>query len=103
MSSGQYYIEDGYIYGPKMPGQFYIQDGYIYGPKSGGQYYIDDGYIYGPKRSGMFYVDGGYIYEPDEEPPWLPIVTKRNPTVTARRLRRPGSLHSLTSGVCDYQ
>ncbi len=32
MSSGKYYIQDGYIYGPKTSGRFYIQDGYIYGP-----------------------------------------------------------------------
>ncbi|AJJ11876.1 hypothetical protein CH64_1089 [Yersinia rohdei] len=47
MSSGQYYISDGYIYGPKMSGQFYISDGYIYGPKNSGIYYLDSGgYIY---------------------------------------------------------
>ena len=32
MSSGQYYISDGYIDGPRKSGMFYISDGYIYGP-----------------------------------------------------------------------
>lgn len=71
MSSGQYYIQNGYIYGPKMSGQFYIQNNYIYGPKNGGKYYIQNGYIYGPKEDGLFYIQGGYIYGPDKEPPWM--------------------------------
>jgi len=32
MSSGKYYISDGYIYGPKASGKFHISDDYIYGP-----------------------------------------------------------------------
>lgn len=71
MSSGQYYIQDGYIYGPKMSGRFYIQDGYIYGPKNSGRYYIQGNYIYGPKKSGRFYIQNNYIYGPNEELPWL--------------------------------
>jgi hypothetical protein len=31
-----------------MSGQFYIQNGYIYGPKNSGKYYIQGDYIYGP-------------------------------------------------------
>ena len=50
MSSGQYYIRDGYIYGPKMSGEFYFKNNYIYGPKNGGEYYIQNDYIYGPKK-----------------------------------------------------
>jgi hypothetical protein len=71
MSSGRYYIQNGYIYGPKMSGQFYIQNGYIYGPKNSGKYYIQDGYIYGPKNSGRFYIQNNYICGPNEELPWL--------------------------------
>ncbi len=62
MSSGKYYIQDGYIYGPKMSGRFYIQDGYIYGPSHSGQYYIQDKYIYGPKGkvAGSIFRTGTY-------------------------------------------
>src|SRR6266446_3993853 len=55
MTSGQYYIQGGYIYGPKMSGLFYIRGGYIYGPKNNGKYYIQNDCIYGP----------------DEELPWM--------------------------------
>jgi len=37
MTSGQYYIQNGYIYGPKMSVLFYIHAGYIYGPKNNGR------------------------------------------------------------------
>jgi len=33
MTSGQYYIQDGFIFGPGMSGgEYYIQANYIYGP-----------------------------------------------------------------------
>ena len=55
-----------------MSGQFFIQDNYIYGPRNSGKYWIGDGgYIYGPKRSGQFYVQNGYIYGPNERLPWM--------------------------------
>jgi hypothetical protein len=66
-----YYIQDGYIYGPKESGRFYVQDGYIYGPRNGGRYYIQDNYIYGPKQSGRLYIETGYIYGPSKELPWM--------------------------------
>jgi len=33
MSSGKYWIDGGYIYGPKESGRFWIDSDYIYGPK----------------------------------------------------------------------
>jgi hypothetical protein len=71
MSSGKYYIQNGYIYGPEMSGRFYIENGYIYGPKNSGKYYIENGYIYGHKQSGKFYIEDNYIYGPDEQLPWM--------------------------------
>jgi hypothetical protein len=49
MSSGKYYIENGYIYGPKMSGKFYIENNYIYGPQNSGKYYIQE-IIYGGQK-----------------------------------------------------
>lgn len=71
VSSGQYYIKNGYIYGPKKSGEYYVQNGYIYGPRNGGKYYIQNNYIYGPDCNGSFYIHNDYIYGPNEELPWL--------------------------------
>lgn len=79
-NDGKYYIQAGYIYGPKMAGKFYILNRYIYGPKNSGSYYIQLGYdpkksgvfyIYGPRKSGQYYVMNNYIYGPAGAPPWL--------------------------------
>jgi hypothetical protein len=32
---------------------YYIQDGFIYGPKHSGQFYILQGHVYGPRHSGL--------------------------------------------------
>ena len=45
-----YYIENGYIYGPKYSGKFYIDNNYIYGPFNSGKYYIDNNYFW-PKEA----------------------------------------------------
>ncbi|MGF6440128.1 hypothetical protein QF002_000937 [Paraburkholderia youngii] len=55
----------------KWSGQFYVQDGYIFGPKHSGEYYIKDNYIHGPTRSGEFYISDGHIFGPDNDLPWL--------------------------------
>ena len=71
VAGGKYYIQNGYIYGPKMSGQYYILNDYVYGPKSNGKYYIRNGYLYGPKMSGQYYIRNDYIYGPTDDPPWL--------------------------------
>jgi hypothetical protein len=77
---GEYYIQSGYIYGPKMSGKFYILNRYIYGPKNNGAYYIQLGYvptgigpyyIYGPKKGGLYYIQNNYIFGPPGELPWM--------------------------------
>lgn len=77
---GEYYINNGYIYGPKLSGKFYILNRYIYGPKNNGKYYIQLGYdpakigpfyIWGPKKGGLYYIQNNYIFGPPGELPWM--------------------------------
>ena len=78
--AGQYYIQSGYIYGPKESGKFYILNRYIYGPKNSGIYYLPVDYdpakfgpfyIWGPKMGGKYYIQGNYIFGPPGDLPWL--------------------------------
>lgn len=32
VGSGEYWIQDNFIYGPKMSGEFWISNSFIYGP-----------------------------------------------------------------------
>ena len=66
-----YWIEEGYILGPRESGRFWIQDGWICGPRNSGKFWIQDGCIFGPKQSGEFRIDEGRIYGPHATPPWL--------------------------------
>ncbi|WP_177206621.1 MULTISPECIES: hypothetical protein [unclassified Variovorax] len=77
---GQYYIQSGYIYGPRMSGKYYILNRHIYGPRNNGAYYLQIDYdpkkfgpfyIWGPKKGGQFYVQGNYIFGPPGDLPWL--------------------------------
>lgn len=77
---GEYYIQSGYIYGPKMSGKFYILNRHIYGPNNNGAYYLPVNYdpkgfgpyyIYGPKKGGLYYIQGNYIFGPAGELPWM--------------------------------
>lgn len=77
---GEYYINSGYIYGPKLSGKFYILNRYIYGPKNNGKYYVQVGYdpskigpfyIWGPKKGGLYYIQNNYIFGPPGELPWM--------------------------------
>lgn len=66
-----YWVEDGFIWGPKSRGEYWISDGFIWGPKNGGQYRVENGCIYGPKCSGQFVITEGHIYGPCGDLPWF--------------------------------
>lgn len=66
-----YWIEDGFIWGPKSRGEYWISDGFIWGPKNGGQYRVENSRVYGPKCSGQFMITEGHIYGPGGDLPWI--------------------------------
>jgi hypothetical protein len=55
----------------KESGRFWIDDGYVYGPRNSGKFWIDKGYIYDPSQSGRFWIDSQYIHGPSKDLPWL--------------------------------
>jgi len=66
-----YWIEEGYILGPRDSGRFWIQEGWIYGPRNSGKYWVQEGCIFGPNQNGEFRIDEDRIYGPHPTPPWL--------------------------------
>src|SRR5918999_909803 len=66
-----FYIQGGYIHGPRASGRYFVIGGSVYGPGQSGRYRIADGFICGPGQHGQFYVQDNQIYGPTPMLPWL--------------------------------
>jgi hypothetical protein len=69
MATG-YWIQDGYIYGPRGYTQYYIRDGHIYGPRGYTQFWLSTEHLYGPRGYTQCYLSGNHIYGPEANLPW---------------------------------